>query len=163
MKTLKRVLVTLVAVAMMAAGVSALAFAASSPSVTDIGKADVTLSATEFSYNGSTQQPKVTVKYDGEKLTKGTDYKVSVEKGSAVGSYNVTITGIGLFDGTVNKTYTITKADLSSANAVAEPVPYTGEAQTADITVTDANGNTLTEGQTTPLKMQRRRMPLLIR
>jgi uncharacterized Zn ribbon protein len=146
MKTLKRVLVTLVAVAMMAAGVSALAFAASSPSVTDIGKADVTLSATEFSYNGSTQQPKVTVKYDGEKLTKGTDYKVSVEKGSAVGSYNVTITGIGLFDGTVNKTYTITKADLSSANAVAEPVPYTGEAQTADITVTDANGNTLTEG-----------------
>jgi uncharacterized Zn ribbon protein len=146
MKTLKRMLVTLAVMAMMVAGFSTLAFAAASPSVTNISKATVTLSATEFAYSGKTQSPSVTVKYAGQTLKQDTDYTVSVKSGSAVGSYTVNITGMGLFEGTVNKTYTIAKASLKNATATADTVYYTGKAQTAELTVTDANGNTLKQG-----------------
>jgi uncharacterized Zn ribbon protein len=147
MKTLKRMLVTLVAMAMMVAGFSTLAFAAASPSVTSIKKATVSLSTTKLTYTGENQSPKVTVTYAGEKLKEGTDYTVSVEKTKAVGTgYKVTITGMGLFEGSVNKTYQINQASLSKATATAEAVVYNGKEQTAVLTVTDANGNTLKQG-----------------
>jgi hypothetical protein len=144
MKTLKRMLVTLVAMAMMVAGFSTLAFAAASPSVTSIKKATVSLSASKLTYNGKNQSPSVTVKYKGEQLVEGTDYTVSVDKSQTVGKYTVTVTGMGLFEGTVDKTYKIT-ADKLSTVKVAD-VTYTGSKQTAKITVKDSNGNKLTEG-----------------
>jgi uncharacterized Zn ribbon protein len=146
MKTLKRMLVTLVAMAMMVAGFSALAFAAASPSVTKITTSMVSLSTTKLTYTGKNQSPTVTVTYAGEKLKEGTDYTVSVEKTKAVGTgYKVTITGMGLFEGTVNKSYQITAAKVSTATAAS--VTYTGSKQTAEIVVQDANGKTLEQGK----------------
>jgi uncharacterized Zn ribbon protein len=144
MKSLKRMLVTLIAMAMMVAGFSALAFAAASPSVTSITTKMVSLSKSTFTYDGTAKTPTVTVTSSGKVLEKGTDYEVSIDKATAVGSYNVTITGLGLFKGTVTKTFKINQASLPTPSVSA--VTYTGSKQTATIVVKDANGNTLKKG-----------------
>ena len=61
----------------------------------------VKLSATEYTYNGKTQKPSVTVKDSaGKKLKNGTDYTVSYSKGcKKVGSYKVTVTLKGNYSG----------------------------------------------------------------
>ena len=69
----------------------------------------VTLSKTSFTYNGSVQQPKVTVKSAaGNILTAGGSYIVSYSAGcKAKGTYTVFIMGQGNYTGTVTKTFTI--------------------------------------------------------
>ncbi len=64
----------------------------------------VTLSKTDYIYDGKNKTPKVTVKdTDGRTLTKNTDYKLSVaSKRSGIGRYTVKVTFIGDYSGTKN-------------------------------------------------------------
>ena len=109
---------------------------------TAITATQVSLSATEFTYDGSSHQP--TVSLTG--LTSGTDYTVSYA-GTAwtdAGTYTVTVTGIDTYKGSVDKTWTINKATLSGVSATDYEGTYDGQAHTA--TVTAPEGATVKYG-----------------
>ncbi len=58
-------------------------------------------------YTGAKLKPAVTVKLDGVKLNKGTDYTVSYSNNKAVGTATVTVKGQGSYTGSVSKTFRI--------------------------------------------------------
>ena len=69
----------------------------------------VTLSKTEYTYNGKEQKPSVTVKDSaGKTLKNGTDYKVTYESGrKKPGKYSVRVDFMGKYSGTTRVYYTI--------------------------------------------------------
>jgi len=71
----------------------------------------ITLAKGSFAYNGRVQRPKVRL-VDGRSLKEGTDYTVSYSNASSmgIGTYQVTVTGMGGYFGTTSTTYKITKA-----------------------------------------------------
>ena len=73
----------------------------------NIADAEITLSAEAYTYNGKAKKPTATVKADGKKLKKGTDYTVSYKNNKKVGNATVTIKGKGKYAGTVTKHFTI--------------------------------------------------------
>ena len=78
-----------------------------------------TLSPTSFDYTGSTQKPTVTVKDgDAKTLVLNTDYTLVNDGGTAQGTYDVTITGIGNYKDVLTPTYTIGKQSLTGAVVV---------------------------------------------
>ena len=58
-------------------------------------------------YTGKNIKPKPVVKFNGKKLKKGTDYKVSYKNNKKVGKATVIIKGKGNFKGTAKKTFKI--------------------------------------------------------
>ena len=86
-----------------------------------LNNASISLSSNEYTYNGKTKKPTVTVKLSGKKLKKGTDFTVAVKNNSgstvktpkAAGSYKVVVTGKGKYKGSKRKKYTIKKADIT--------------------------------------------------
>lgn len=60
-----------------------------------IASCKITLSSKSVTANGKARKPAVTVKYNGKKLKKGTDYKVSYSNNVKPGIASVTVTGIG--------------------------------------------------------------------
>ncbi|MCC8168751.1 MAG: BspA family leucine-rich repeat surface protein, partial [Clostridiales bacterium] len=79
---------------------------------TDITTAETTLTleAESYSYTGSAIEPSVTVVCDGTTLTKDTDYTVSYSDNTNAGTATVTIEGIDNYTGTLETSFTITKA-----------------------------------------------------
>ena len=71
-------------------------------------------------------------------LTEGTDYTVSYETATGAGDYTVTLTGIGNYDGTTTKTFTIVPKELT-VDMVSDisPQTYTGLEICPGISVTD--------------------------
>ena len=63
-----------------------------------------------FAYTGKAITPKVKVYYDGTKLKKGKDYKLSFSKNKNAGTATVTIKGLDVYKGTVKRTFVIEKA-----------------------------------------------------
>ena len=115
-----------------------------------ISKCEIQLSATSYTYNGSACKPSVTVKQGGTTLTSGTDYTVSYKDNINAGTATVTITGKGIYSGTVSKTFTIKKADqtlnVSASSTTIKPgataqLTSTG---TGSITYTSANTSVAT-------------------
>ena len=100
----------------------------------------VTLSAESATYDGTEQQPNITV----AGLTAGTDYDVTFQAGfKNAGTYTVTITGKGIYAGTVEKTYTIKKATPTIAWENDEmELTYTGQPADIEPTVTLVNSET---------------------
>ncbi|WP_295759555.1 YDG domain-containing protein, partial [uncultured Oscillibacter sp.] len=100
----------------------------------------VTLSAESATYNGTEQKPIVTV----TGLMVGTDYDVTFQDGfKNAGTYTVTVTGKGIYEGTVKKTFTIGKATptIAWANNVVT-LTYTGQPADIKPVVTLVNGET---------------------
>lgn len=78
---------------------------------TDISSATVTLSASSFTYDGTSKAPSVTsVALNGTTLTEGTDYVVVAAPATNAGGYALTVNGIGDFTGTVTANWSIAKA-----------------------------------------------------
>ena len=102
-----------------------------------IAKEDFTLSATEFTYNGSEQKPSV-LAAEGSKMVEGTDYTVKYpDKSTDAGSYTVTVTGKGNYTGTVELSYKIKQANGSGSVTMAD---YTyGEAAPAPVATSATN------------------------
>ena len=77
----------------------------------DISNANLELSKTAFTYNAKVQKPTVTLS-NGAVFKEGVDYalKWSAASPKNVGTYSVTVTGIGAYNGTVNATFKINKA-----------------------------------------------------
>ncbi len=82
----------------------------------------VTLSTTNYTYNGKNRTPKVTVKdADGKVLTKNVDYKLTVaSKRSGVGRYTVKVTFIGNYSGSKNVFFYIKPGKTSSVKAASQ-------------------------------------------
>lgn len=81
------------------------------PVKTSIAGASVVLSNTTFTYNGNVQKP--TIKTIGNMtLAEGTDYTAVWSNASSknAGTYTVTVTGTGNYEGSAKATYTIGKA-----------------------------------------------------
>ena len=83
----------------------------STPKQTDISTVNVALSKTDFTYNGKVQKPTVTLT-NGAVLKEGVDYTLDWSTASPknVGTYTVTVTGIGAYNGTTKATFKINKA-----------------------------------------------------
>lgn len=99
---------------------------------------DFTLSATEFTYNGSEQKPAV-LAAEGSKMAEGTDYTVKYpDKSTDAGSYTITVTGKGNYTDTAELSYKIKQANGSGSVTMAD---YTyGEAAPAPVATSATNG-----------------------
>lgn len=69
-----------------------------------------TLNPTTYTYDGTAKEPEVLVVYDGQTLTKDTDYTVAYSDNKNAGSAEVTITGIGVYHEAAHLQFTIGKA-----------------------------------------------------
>ena len=99
-----------------------------------------------LTYNGSTLSPAVTVKYGNATLKKNTDYTVAYSNNVNAGTGTITITGKGIYGGSVKKTFTIKKLGIS-ATAVSGTgnKVYTGSA-IKPVPAVKAGGRTLKNG-----------------
>jgi len=68
-------------------------------------------------YNGTAQKPVITAIHNNAYIKEGKDFKASYSKNIKAGKGTVTITGIGNYTGTVKKTFTINKINLSKLSA----------------------------------------------
>ena len=104
----------------------------------DLSDAEITVAADGLTYDGKAKTPAVTVKYSGNTLTADTDYEVAYSNNTNAGTdtAKVTVTGLGDYEGTVEKTFSIAKAS-QSLQAEDLSVPFSG---TAAIGVTGAQG-----------------------
>ena len=109
---------------------------------------NVTLSAESFLFNAAVQQPTVTVTNDAGTVLTQNSYTVSYASGCKLpGTYTVTVTGKGNYGGTVEKTFVIEKQPLAADNVtlVEASLPYNGGVQQPEVTVKNAQGNTVTQ------------------
>ena len=94
-------------------------------------------------YTGEPLTPAVSVTLDGTTLTAGTDYRVTYANNVNAGEATLTVTGIGNYQGSVQKTFTIT---VLVAVVITDPQPqtlvYSGEAQQL-VTAGEAEGGTM--------------------
>nr|MCR4581978.1 Ig-like domain-containing protein [Prevotella sp.] len=99
-------------------------------------------------YTGAPITPTLTVTLDGKELTAGTDYTVSYTNNTNVGTASATITGKGNYTGTASKTFTIAAATIS-ASAEDVVVTYDGDAYGIEVSVTTPEeGYTIMYGTT---------------
>ena len=149
MKRTLRHLILLVLAVIAVFAMSSIAYGATSLS----GKTIISLYGSEYSYTGSPIVPKLYVYYKSPNsyitrtLEENKDYTVQCSDNINVGTATVTITGMGEYEGTVSKTFSITKQSISGYEvkiSVADAT-YTGYNITPKITAT-LNGKTLTEG-----------------
>ena len=87
-------------------------------------------SAPDCTYNGSAQQPAVTVTLNGSTLKSGTDYTVSYSNNTAAGTGKFTVTGKGDYSGTVSGTFTIARKSISGVTLGTTSYTYDGKAKT---------------------------------
>ncbi|MBQ9028544.1 MAG: Ig-like domain-containing protein [Lachnospiraceae bacterium] len=80
-------------------------------SLADSDRIEVSLTATEFTYDGSEQKPGVKATCDGKELAAGTDYTAEFGESTNAGNKTVKIAGNGNFTGAVTREYTIQKAE----------------------------------------------------
>ena len=96
-----------------------------------------------LTYNGSKLSPAVTVKYGNATLKKNTDYTVAYSNNVNAGTGTITITGKGIYGGSVKKTFTIKKLGISaSAVSGTGNKVYTGSA-IKPVPAVKAGGRTL--------------------
>ena len=102
-----------------------------------LSSATVTLSSTSFTYTGKAIKPSVTVKLAGKTLKSGTDYSVSYSNNTNIGTAKVTISGKNNYTGSVCKTFSIKKPEISkcSISGLKTSYSYTGKAIKPSFTV----------------------------
>lgn len=88
-------------------------------------------------YSGSAKKPTVKVYYNGSRLTEGKDYTVSYKNNIQAGVATATVTGKDQFRGTLSKTFTINKKDISKSTAKLSytTASYSGKAKVPKVTI----------------------------
>ena len=84
-----------------------------------INGAQVAVDGSSFAYTGSRIKPAVTVTLDGIELEKDTDYTVKYVANKKVGTATVTVTGTGIYAGTVAAQFDIVPASVTNLKATA--------------------------------------------
>lgn len=116
--------------------------------LTDIATAGVTIAAIEdLTYNGKEQHPSPVVTLNSNALEAGTNYQVTYSEGCTnVGTYTITVEGIGHYSGTLTKTFKIVPYDISGCDLKVENQKYTGDV--INVTPTVKYGSiTLAQGE----------------
>ena len=80
------------------------------PKLTDIKTAEITNISSQVTYAGKSVYPQPTVTLDGIELVPGRDYTVTYSSNNAPGRASVTITGTGVYGGSVTRNFTILPA-----------------------------------------------------
>ena len=110
---------------------------------TIVGASDVTITlpAGTYTYNGAEHKPVVTVKKGDDLLTLNTDYTVAYSANINAGIATITVTGIGNYDFTQTKTFTIGKKPMTDAlvTLTGAPFTYNGGVQKPAVTVSDGS------------------------
>ncbi len=110
--------------------------------VLDISTMSVSGIKASYTYNGKAQKPTVTI----TGLKAGTDYTVTYSNNTSAGKATVRITGQGNYVGTITKTFTIAKRNVSTLTySKISNKSYTGKQIKPSLTV-KYNGKTLTKG-----------------
>ena len=111
----------------------------------DIAVADIP----SQTYDGTVLTPVVTITDanggSAKTLTQNEDYSLSHESCQDAGDYTVTITGIGAYDGSTTKTFTIARRSVTLTSG-SETRPYDGTALTNNGVSVDGNGFAEGEG-----------------
>lgn len=100
----------------------------------------IVLSSENFIYNGEVQKPTVIVKDGAKTLTLGKDYALTNAGGTSVGTYSVTVAGMGNYASEASRSYSIVEKDGTTNFTISlsnTSVQYNGSAQTPAVTVTD--------------------------
>ena len=95
----------------------------------DISKKELTGLKESYVYTGKVITPEVTV--DG--LTEGQEYEVAYSDNVNVGSAKVTITGTGNYTGKIEKTFSITPAELTGVKVTGYEGTYDGKSHTITV------------------------------
>ncbi len=110
---------------------------------TIVGASGVTITLPEatYTYNGAEHKPVVTVKKGDDPLTLNTDYTVAYSANINAGIATITVTGIGNYDFTQTKTFTIGKKPMTDAmvTLTGAPFTYNGGVQKPAVTVSDGS------------------------
>ena len=111
-----------------------------------IGNATITLSQSNYTYDGSAKEPAVTLK-DGPATLTSNDYTVSYSNNVNPGTATVTVSGKGIYTGTKTANFTILGKDISGMSLTLSDtsLEYDGSAKEPTVTVKDGN-TTLTNG-----------------
>jgi len=94
-------------------------------------------------YNGSTLTPKVVIKDGSYTLKEGKDYTLSYSNNRNAGLGKIKITGKGQYNGSVQKTFVIEAAPISSVKLSAKKYVYNGSARKPTVTVKNASESVL--------------------
>lgn len=98
-----------------------------------------TLNPTTYTYDGTAKEPEVLVVYDGQTLTKDTDYTVAYSDNKNAENAEVTITGIGVYHEAAHLQFTIGKAGQAAPTGLkAVNTSKTGESDGAIENLTTA-------------------------
>lgn len=97
--------------------------------LTDIATAGAIIADIEnLTYNGKEQHPSPVVTLNSNVLEAGSNYQVTYSEGCTnVGTYTITVEGIGHYSGTLTKTFKIVPYDISGCDIKVENKPYTGD------------------------------------
>lgn len=94
-----------------------------------------------YSYNGKAQTPDVTVTLNDKELEKNTDYRIDYVNNQNAGTATINITGIGRYEGSVSKNFTITKKAVTVSGITAQGKIYDGTAKNIlDFNKVEING-----------------------
>lgn len=98
-------------------------------------------------YSGSELKPEIEVYFNGELLSEGVDYEISITDNISAGTANVTVIGIGRFEGERTYTFTIQPCGISEKDiSVSGKLEFTGTPVEPVITVTK-DGKILENGK----------------
>lgn len=103
----------------------------------NIASADIVLSQTEFIYDGTEKMPEITLTFEGKTLVENVDYRVVVANNTEIGTATVTISGMGSWNGSVERTFSIEKESIVNATVTlsATEVIYNGTEQKPEVIV----------------------------
>lgn len=104
--------------------------------------AEITLSQTEYIYDGTEKKPTVTVGLQRKALVEGADYQVSYTNNRNAGIATVTVTFCGSYTGSASATFTIVPKALTVTATVADKA-WDG---TSDATLTSATAEGIVAG-----------------
>ena len=93
----------------------------------DFTKCSVTLHEDSFEYDGTYHQPGVTVKDGTKTLVEKCDYIVSCSNCVYAGTAKATVIGRGIYQGKIEKTFTITRRSISNITFTANDAVYNGK------------------------------------
>ena len=104
----------------------------------------------EATFTGSEVTPEIIVKYGQTVLKSGTDYTVTYTNNVKVGTAKITVTGKGIYTGSVTKEFTITSRQIDQCNITlsSNQVTFNGKQQKPKVTL-KINGKTVYSGNYT--------------
>lgn len=114
----------------------------------DIANWKIKLAFTKTTYNGNNKRPTATVtNAAGKVMTKNVDYAVKYVNNKDAGIATVTITGIGIYEGTKSTTFNIAPQNIKDATIKVDKATYNGTNENkTKVQIVDKNGLTLKEG-----------------